>query len=75
MIMEGKLNELVSHWQISLSAEALNLAQLLRPAAEDRPSLRNILAHPWMTPVKKNHKMELRSMYSHEGHAVVTASI
>ena len=50
MIAEGRLREMVLDWGFELSMEVLDLMQnILRPEPDQRLSLAQILAHPWMT--------------------------
>lgn len=49
-LINGKLNELLEHWGCCLSAEVIDLLHsILRERPEDRPSVRQILSHPWMS--------------------------
>jgi serine/threonine protein kinase len=49
MVKAGRLGSMLLHWNITLSAEAVDLmTRILRPVPADRLSLEEILAHPWM---------------------------
>lgn len=48
-LVQGRLPELLDHWQVGLSAELVELIQaMLRPEPSERPSVRQILQHSWM---------------------------
>lgn len=48
-LTQGRLPELLEHWQVCLSAELVELIQaMLRPEPSERPSVRQILQHSWM---------------------------
>lgn len=48
-LTQGRLNELLDHWEVRLSAEVVDLIQLiLRPDPADRPSVQQIWHHSWM---------------------------
>eukprot|EP01032_Pedospumella_encystans_P022126 gene22126-25077_t len=48
-LTQGRLNELLDHWEASLSAELVDLLQLILQAEpSDRPSVQQILQHSWM---------------------------
>jgi len=50
--LQGKLRELLQHWQISLSEIAVDFIYfVLQPNPLHRPSLEDILLHPWMAEV------------------------
>ncbi|CAN0548309.1 unnamed protein product [Ectocarpus sp. 12 AP-2014] len=47
--VEERLVDLLSAWGISLSPEAVGLIQsCLRHSPAERPSVENLLGHPWM---------------------------
>lgn len=50
LIAAGRLSELLDVWKMDhIGAAARDLLQgLLRPQPQDRPSLRAVLAHPWL---------------------------
>lgn len=48
-LVQGRLPELLDHWQVGLSAELVELIQaMLRPEPSERPSVRQVLQHSWM---------------------------
>lgn len=49
MVAEGRLQDMVTNWGFDLSTAVLDLIQgILRPDPQDRLTLAQILAHPWM---------------------------
>lgn len=49
MICDGRLQEMLTSWGMDLDPQAVDLVQrILRPNPLDRPTIRQILAHPWM---------------------------
>lgn len=49
MIREGRLGDMLEQWSVSLSPAAVDLLQaLLAPVPSKRPTIVQILAHPWM---------------------------
>lgn len=48
-LRDGRLVELLAHWQLTLSAPVLDiLRQMLQIAPQDRSCLTSLLAHPWL---------------------------
>ena len=48
-LTQGRLCELLEHWDVTLSGEVVDLIQMiLRPEPSERPSLAQIWAHGWM---------------------------
>lgn len=48
-LTQGRLCELLDHWDVRLSAEVVDLIELiLRPEPADRPSVQQIWQHRWM---------------------------
>lgn len=58
-LLRGKLRDLLAHWNIALSEEALDFVQsILRPHPADRPSIESLFMHPWMRDI---HEMMCHS--------------
>lgn len=51
LIASGRLGELLDVWKMDhIGEQARDLLQgLLRPRPHERPSLRQVLVHPWLT--------------------------
>lgn len=55
MICEGRLGEMLHAWNMDLSAEAVHLIQhLLRENPQDRLTLAQVMAHPWLNSSGNN---------------------
>lgn len=49
MICDGRLQEMLNSWGMEVDTLAIDLVQrILRPNPQDRPSIAEILQHPWM---------------------------
>lgn len=62
LIVDGQLRELLAHWGVNLSEDALDLVEsILQESADKRPSLQQILRHPWMQ--MDSHKASLQNTH------------
>jgi serine/threonine protein kinase len=49
MICDGRLQEMLNSWGMDVDTQAIDLVQrILRPNPQDRPTISQILQHPWM---------------------------
>jgi serine/threonine protein kinase len=72
-LLRGKLRDLLAHWNVEISEEALDFIQcILRSHPADRPNIEELFTHPWMRDV---HDMMCRNSVSNTVVSTTTDSI